>query len=560
MPDSLDNQCRQRNYIRLPHIKWNSNGKIVNITFSLARICGFQSVKTFKKEFKRFQEFILYPDWESFKHEINTDGQIKDFPLCTRSANSSLMMLEAELRISEDKNYEAIIKIESDSFYKSIFDNAIDGSFVSTPDGKFLQVNPKLVEIYGYKSTEEMLEVDDIALAIYHKPQVRRQLMKTLELGNPIENFQFLGKRKDNRLILVSKNVYPVHRQGKLRFLFGYVKDISESTENIDYPVPVFKCDFDGHIIYSNKAMANWLGYSREEILNINIGDLYHKPYERKDWLRKLKKRGRLYCSPRHLKNKNGEYVKVFVDVVVSTDINGNPLYIKGWLSDQPGGNVKLPWIESLKEILRAQKLSSEEQVLTIGVIKRIAREKSIIDDLSEEEIHQIVKSINNLIEESKKDPSSPKKNNPRLSNLLAEKEYSLEEKIELDIWHFFEFLSRQRKMLKDALNISQVSILLDTSGQDIIQKLKDKTLLAVHYNGEYHFPIWQFDRKQPNGIVDKLSNILIALEMSDIERLCWLTSPNEILEGRKPSNILRNGSQEDKQRVVEESYGIGRC
>jgi hypothetical protein len=115
-------------------------------------------------------------------------------------------------------------------------------------------------------------------------------------------------------------------------------------------------------------------------------------------------------------------------------------------------------------------------------------------------------------------------------------------------------------ELLQDALTTSQVSQFLAVEQEKAIQKLKQKELLAVERDSQLLFPIWQFDRKEPSGVLEKLPNVLNALEISDIAKLSWLTKPNPVLEQRKPSEILRNGTVEDKQRVIDEAYGVGRC
>jgi PAS domain-containing protein len=41
--------------------------------------------------------------------------------------------------------------------YRSFFENALEGLFRSTPQGRFTEVNPALVRILGYSSAEEVL-------------------------------------------------------------------------------------------------------------------------------------------------------------------------------------------------------------------------------------------------------------------------------------------------------------------------------------------------------------------------------------------------------------------
>src|ERR1700752_3321942 len=52
--------------------------------------------------------------------------------------------------------------------YSKIVENAIDGIFQSTPDGRFLSVNPAMARMYGYGSPEEMLDsITDTSAQIY---------------------------------------------------------------------------------------------------------------------------------------------------------------------------------------------------------------------------------------------------------------------------------------------------------------------------------------------------------------------------------------------------------
>ena len=49
--------------------------------------------------------------------------------------------------------------------YQSIVQNAVEGIFQTSPDGRFLLVNPALARMYGYASPEHLLQsVQDISL------------------------------------------------------------------------------------------------------------------------------------------------------------------------------------------------------------------------------------------------------------------------------------------------------------------------------------------------------------------------------------------------------------
>jgi PAS domain S-box-containing protein len=58
--------------------------------------------------------------------------------------------------------------------YRTIFENAVEGIFQSTPDGRFLSVNPAMAMMHGFSSAQEMLtEIQDIQHQIYVDPKRR---------------------------------------------------------------------------------------------------------------------------------------------------------------------------------------------------------------------------------------------------------------------------------------------------------------------------------------------------------------------------------------------------
>ena len=52
--------------------------------------------------------------------------------------------------------------------YRGIFENAVEGIFQSTPDGRFRAVNPAMARMLGYGSPQEMLDqITDIERQLY---------------------------------------------------------------------------------------------------------------------------------------------------------------------------------------------------------------------------------------------------------------------------------------------------------------------------------------------------------------------------------------------------------
>jgi PAS domain S-box-containing protein len=541
----------------LPYLKWNMKGMILTVSEPLCQKCGFRSESSFTEEFKNIDDFFYYPSWEVVKSALVTNKKLDKYPIFLRTSNSHFINAQVDLEIDANNDYIANVGIDSNDLNADILERAPIGIFVSTEEGKFLIVNEKLVEIYGHDSREEMLLVNDIASEIYFNSEDRKRLLERLneiEPGQKVEDFQFVAKRRDGKLIVISKDVFPVFYQGTLIYLFGYVKAISESIEDVDSPLPNFKCALSGEIIHVNKATADLLGYSQEELRSMNIEELYFNPYERSLWLDILREQGSLYNSPRTLRKKNGEKLSIFTDVSILKSRIGNNIYevcIKGWVSFRFNLDGSMTWIENLKSLIVSDEyaLIPEVQGLSIDAAYNVAKELDITY-LSDKEIRKVVENIRNLCSTFELSDSS---------NLKGES-CTMREMIELDIWHSLNFFSFRDEMLRNAYNLSQVSLFLGISEKSVVENWEKKNLLAIDKDGEILFPIWQFDRSEDSGTVQNLSDVLNSLEVPDLAKLSWLMNPNKAFEGTKPCDILKHGSPEDKQRVINEAHGVGGC
>ncbi|MGH9730385.1 MAG: PAS domain S-box protein, partial [Candidatus Acidiferrales bacterium] len=57
---------------------------------------------------------------------------------------------------------------QAEERFRSIFENAIEGIYQSTPDGRFISVNPAMARMFGYASPDEMIAiVNDIGQQLY---------------------------------------------------------------------------------------------------------------------------------------------------------------------------------------------------------------------------------------------------------------------------------------------------------------------------------------------------------------------------------------------------------
>jgi PAS domain S-box-containing protein len=113
--------------------------------------------------------------------------------------------------------------------YSKIVENAIDGVFQSTPDGRFLSVNPALARMYGYESPEDMLSsVSNISIQLYVDSDVRDALQRRLANEEQIVGYESLDYRKDRSTFWTSANVQVIRdADGNILYYEGTVEDIT---------------------------------------------------------------------------------------------------------------------------------------------------------------------------------------------------------------------------------------------------------------------------------------------------------------------------------------------
>ena len=114
--------------------------------------------------------------------------------------------------------------------YRSIFENAPVGIYQSTPDGRYLSVNPVLARMYGYASPEEMLaSIENIAAQIYIDPAERARFINLMDENGMVSDFIAENNRKDGAQIWIQTNARAVKdASGEILYYEGFITDITE--------------------------------------------------------------------------------------------------------------------------------------------------------------------------------------------------------------------------------------------------------------------------------------------------------------------------------------------
>ena len=133
------------------------------------------------------------------------------------------------LDITERKRAEDALK-RAEEKYRNIFENAMVGIYQSTPEGRYLSVNPAMARIFGYSSPEEMIKtITNTRLQTYVNPDDRIRFKKLLESGEVVGGFEIQRYRKDKGKFWVSINSRAVFDEsGKVLYYEGIAEDVTE--------------------------------------------------------------------------------------------------------------------------------------------------------------------------------------------------------------------------------------------------------------------------------------------------------------------------------------------
>ena len=116
----------------------------------------------------------------------------------------------------------------SESRYRGLFENVVDGVYIASRDGDIITVNPALVEMLGYESVEDLKKAGKTTM-LYVNPVDRERVFARLEAKGMVKNFEYRLRRKDGREIVVLENSRAIYDDdGKIVAHEGTITDITE--------------------------------------------------------------------------------------------------------------------------------------------------------------------------------------------------------------------------------------------------------------------------------------------------------------------------------------------
>lgn len=133
--------------------------------------------------------FFLYNRSVLQDGQGNTDGYV-----CFLTDLTELKNIQREKRHLEQR-------------FRYLYENAVQGMFQATLDGRYLSVNPAYARMLGYRP-EELLAIEDAGRVIYAHPRERENMLAALEKRGELKDYEQELRRRDGRPLWALANVH----------------------------------------------------------------------------------------------------------------------------------------------------------------------------------------------------------------------------------------------------------------------------------------------------------------------------------------------------------------
>jgi PAS domain S-box-containing protein/putative nucleotidyltransferase with HDIG domain len=331
--------------------------------------------------------------------------------------------------ITERKEAEKAL-LESEKKYRSIFENAVEGMFQSTPDGQLITANPAMARIFSYATPEEMInQVHNIGLQLYSNEKDRRTFQQLLKEHGIAGGFEAPFYRQDGTVLWGTLNVRAVKDSDDNVFYYeGTLEDITprkEAEEELKKSEEKYRNIFEnavmgiyqvtpsGQYLSANPVLASIHGYSSPEEMIESIADitqLYVDPSRRAELKRIINEQGFVKGFEIIMRRRDGSLHWVSNTSRAVRDEHGTILYYEGTIEDITSRKSAEESVKQLKQTLLgtlhalSQSIEIREPGIT-GHHKRvsnlgsaIARAMGLDDDMAESiRIAGLVHDIGNM-------------------------------------------------------------------------------------------------------------------------------------------------------------------
>lgn len=118
---------------------------------------------------------------------------------------------------------------EAEKRYRSVFENAVEGIFLATMDGRIISANPAFLKIFGYQSLEEFSAFKTKLDQLWNKDFDKQDsVFSRLRDNEYVKDYEFCASSKSGETIDISANIHVVKdNQHNIQYFEGIIEDVT---------------------------------------------------------------------------------------------------------------------------------------------------------------------------------------------------------------------------------------------------------------------------------------------------------------------------------------------
>jgi len=119
----------------------------------------------------------------------------------------------------------------SEERYRELFQDSQDTIFITTPEGRIIDINPAGLELLGFEGKEDLLQVN-IAEELYQDPEDRLRVLDLMAKQGFCRDYEIRLKRRDGSPLRVLETTTAVKdSSGKVIALRGVLRDVTQERQ-----------------------------------------------------------------------------------------------------------------------------------------------------------------------------------------------------------------------------------------------------------------------------------------------------------------------------------------
>jgi PAS domain S-box-containing protein len=277
------------------------DGRILLANPTIVKMLGFESVDGLNRRNLEENGFEAGYSRAVFRDRLEREGEIRGLEAAWKRKDGTIIHVRESARairggdgstlyyegtvedVSERHNFEEALRA-SEEKYRGLFEDSLEGIYQSTPQGRFITVNPALVRIFGFQNEIEMCRVD--VHDLYVSREDREFWMGEILKKGEVRNLEIRVKRKDGAPFTALETSRVVRNsRGDILCFEGFISDITERKRLEDEQAEsaalyralfenandaVFLLGLDGRHVKVNRKASEMTGYSIEELIGLD--------------------------------------------------------------------------------------------------------------------------------------------------------------------------------------------------------------------------------------------------------------------------------------------------